>query len=56
MPKDYKAIVKSASDHWSREYLYGYIVCLHACDHINMKEAMELIDYAEVLSLKERVK
>jgi len=54
MPKDYKAILKSASDHWSREYLYGYIRCLHTCNHINMKEAMELIDYAEVLSLKNK--
>lgn len=56
MPKenerDYKAILKKASEGWGREYLYGYVQCLKTHEHINMKKAMELIDFATELDLK----
>lgn len=51
--KDYKAILRECVKGWGVEYLYGYIRCL--CNHNlvdNMKEGMELIDYADSLIKK----
>ena len=53
--KDYRAILRKCAQGWGAEYLYGYIRCL--CNHDlvdNMKEAMELLDYADSLIKKKR--
>ena len=55
--RDYRAILKEASEGWGQEYLFGYIRCLRTHGHIRMKESMQLIDYATALiSKKERDK
>ena len=52
--RDYKDILKKASKHHNQDYLFGYVQCLHTHQHINMREAMELIDYAIELSLEKK--
>lgn len=55
--RDYKDILKKASKFWRTEYLYGYIQCLHTHGYIEIKESMDLIDYATELGLQKlRVK
>jgi len=50
--KDYRDILKRASKNWGQEYLFGYVQCLKTHDLIDMKEAMQLIDYATALDRK----
>ena len=52
--KNYKVILKEASKNHTLDYLLGYIRCLNSNNLIGMKEAMDLIDYAEELSLKKK--
>ena len=52
--KDYMAIIKIHSKTHSRDYLYGYIQCLHTHELVNLEEAMVLVDYATKKDLIKR--
>ena len=52
--KDCKFIIKQLSETHTLDYLFGYTHCLSRHGHIEIEEAMNLIDYSVELINKKK--